>query len=75
MNSKQIKYELQNILSGKSSNSYDAVIKAIASYLGTSQKSSPLAKEKHQNKANETLYFIDTVFYINSEIFWNDENK
>jgi hypothetical protein len=53
MNFKNIKDELQNILSGKSSHSYNAPIQAIANYLGEGNRASPMAKEKHQNKAQE----------------------
>ncbi|WP_338759661.1 hypothetical protein WAF17_12090 [Bernardetia sp. ABR2-2B] len=53
MTLKQTKYELQNLLSGKSSHSYDALIQTIASYLRTSQRTSPMAEEKHQNKQEE----------------------
>ena len=81
MNIKQTRYELQNILSGKSSSSHDALIQTVAHYLRTGKRTSPMAEEKHQNKAEETkklidfaanniLYFIDTVFYIKPEIFW-----
>lgn len=53
MNIKSIKHELQNILSGKSGSSYDATIQAITRHLRTSQRTSPVAEEKHQNKAKE----------------------
>ncbi|MEX2564353.1 MAG: hypothetical protein WD431_00245 [Cyclobacteriaceae bacterium] len=51
---KKIKNELQAILSGKSSASYDAVIQTVTSQLRTSQRTSPMAEEKHQNKKEET---------------------
>ncbi len=54
MDTKQIKYELQNLISGKSSASYDALIQAVASHLRSGKRTSPMAKEKHQNKAQET---------------------
>ena len=59
MNIKQIKYELQNIISGKSSHSYDALIQTISHYLRTSQRASPLAEEKYQNKPEEVKRLID----------------
>ncbi|GGE40663.1 hypothetical protein [Psychroflexus planctonicus] len=59
MNTKIIRNELQNILSGKSSHSYDSVIQAVANHLRTSQRASPMAKEKHKNKAKETKSLID----------------
>jgi hypothetical protein len=48
-----IRYELQNILSGKNGNGHDAVIQTIANHLRTSQRTSPVAEEKHQNKTKE----------------------
>ena len=51
---KDIKYELQNILSGKSISGYDVVIQTVADNLRTSQKTSPMAETKHQNKGKET---------------------
>ena len=58
MNIKQIKYELQNLISGKSGASYDALIQTVASYLRRGKSTSPMAKEKHQNKAQETEKLI-----------------
>lgn len=58
MNIKQTKHELQNLISGKSSTSYDALIQAVSHYLGRSQKTSPMAEEKHQNKNKETKKLI-----------------
>ena len=62
MNIKQIKYELQNILSGKSSQSYDSSIQAITSYLRESKGTSTLAKDQLKNKVEETKKRLDTVF-------------
>lgn len=59
MNFKLIKYELQNILSGKSGISYDSLIQAITNYLRTSTRASPMAQEKHKNKSEETKKLID----------------
>ena len=53
MNTKQAKYELQNILSGKSSSSHDALIQAVASYLRGGNRAGPMAEEKHKNKKAE----------------------
>ncbi len=58
MNIKQIKYELQNLISGKSGASYDALIQTVASHLRRGKSTSPMAKEKHQNKAQETEKLI-----------------
>ena len=59
MDTKQIKYELQNLISGKSSASYDALIQAVASHLRSGKRTSPMAKEKHQNKVQETEKLIE----------------
>jgi hypothetical protein len=58
MNFKQTKHELQNIISGKSSSSHDALIQTIASYLRSGKRASPVAKEKHQDKTEETKRLI-----------------
>lgn len=73
MNIKQIKHELQNILSGKSSHSYDAIIQAVTNYLRTSQKTSPLAEEKHKNKSEETKKLVD--FAKKNNLFYNTIDK
>ncbi len=59
MNIKQIKYELQNLISGKSGASYDALIQTAAGYLRTGKRAGPMAEEKHQNKAQEAEGLID----------------
>jgi len=59
MNIKQIKYELQNLISGKSGASYDALIQAVAGHLRSGKRTSPMAEEKHQNKAQEKEELID----------------
>lgn len=59
MNIKQIKHELQNLISGKSGASYDALIQTVAGHLRSGKRTSPTAKEKHQNKAQETKELID----------------
>jgi len=47
VNIKEVKYELQNILSGKSSNCNNAPIQTISSLLRRHEKTSPMAEEKH----------------------------
>ncbi len=53
MNVKQVKYELQNLISGESGTSYDALIQAVARYLRSGKRASPVAEEKHQDKGEE----------------------
>ncbi len=59
MNLKQIKYELQNLISGKSGASYDALIQTVASHLRGGKRTGPMAKEKHENKTQETEELIE----------------
>jgi hypothetical protein len=59
MDTKQIKYELQNLISGKSGASYDALIQTVASHLRSGKRTSPMAEEKHENKAQETEKLIE----------------
>ena len=73
MNVKQVKHELQNILSGKSSYSYDATIHTITNYIRTSQKAGPLAEEKHQNKQEETARLIS--FATSNNLFYKNLDK
>lgn len=75
MNWKQTKYELQNIISGKSSTSHDALIQTISSYLKRSKSSSPVAEEKHQNKPKEAERLIQ--FAHKNNLFVNniDQSK
>ena len=70
MNLKSIKYELQTILSGKSGNSHDALIQTIAHYFRTSQRTSPVTEEKHQNKAKETEGLI--TFATENNLFYSE---
>ncbi len=70
---KEIKNELQAILSGKSSASYDAAIQTVASQLRTSQRTSPVAEEKHQNKGEETKHLID--FALKNNLFIKSINE
>lgn len=72
MNIKSIKNELQNILSGTSGYSYDAVIQATTNYLRTSQKASPMAERKHENQGEETAKF---VAFLQEMIFYKWMNK
>jgi len=58
MNLKQKKNELQNLISGKSGASCDAVIQTVASHLRRGKSTSPMAEEKHENKAQETEELI-----------------
>jgi len=58
MNIKQIKYELQNLISGKSGASYDALIQTVTSHLRSGKRTSPMAEEKHQSKTQETEELI-----------------
>ncbi len=59
MNINQVKYELQNILSGKSSQSYEALIQTITSYFRGGKSSSTLVENKFKNKAEETKVLIN----------------
>lgn len=70
MDLKSVKYELQTIISGKSGNSYDALIQTIAHYLRTSQRTGPMAEEKHQNKAEETEKLL--TFASENNLFYTD---
>ncbi|RIV50621.1 hypothetical protein D2V93_09795 [Flagellimonas taeanensis] len=70
MDLKSVKYELQTIISGKSGNSYDALIQTIAHYLRTSQRTGPMAEEKHQNKAEETEKLL--TFAAKNDLFYTD---
>ncbi len=72
---KELKNELQNILSGKSVSSYDAVIQAVASKLRTSQRASPMAEAKHQNRKEETKKLIEFASNHNLFIDTIDESK
>jgi len=58
MDTKQIKYELQNLISGKSGASYDALIQTVTGHLRSGKRTSPVAEEKHQNKVQETEKLI-----------------
>ncbi len=62
MHFNQLKNELQNILSRKSRNSHDSRIQTIANHIGKSKRTSPIDKEKHKNKAEETSKLISFAF-------------
>ncbi|MEM7483811.1 MAG: hypothetical protein AAF348_01250 [Bacteroidota bacterium] len=59
MDIKHVKYELQNILSGKNGPSYDALIQTVANHLRSRQEAGPMAEEKHQNKTAEAKKLIE----------------
>jgi hypothetical protein len=64
-----IKYELQNIISGKSQTSTSHLIQTITNYLGTSKSTSRKVEERQHTKEQETeklLAFIDAnnLWYI-----------
>ena len=70
MKIKQTKNELQNIISGKSSSSHDALIQSVTSHLRSGKRTGPMAKEKHKNKTEETKKLIEfaeqnNLFYSN----------
>ena len=76
MNIKNIKYELQHLISGESGASYDALIQTTARYLRSGKRASPMAEEKHQNKTQEAERLIQfarqnklLIEDINSEDF------
>lgn len=58
MNLKQVKYELQHLISGESGTSYDALIQTVARYLRSGKRASPVAEEKHQNKGEEAARLL-----------------
>lgn len=71
MNLNHIKHDLQNLISGKSGASYDALIQTVAGHLRSGKRASPMAEEKHQNKhkereelisfANENNLFVESI--------------
>lgn len=70
MDIKQTKHELQNIISGKSSNSHDAFIQAVAHYLRNGKRASAVAEAKHENKTKETEKLI--TFAQKHDLFIDD---
>ncbi len=63
-----IKYELQNILSGKSQVSHGESIQAITCYLRESLGTSEKTQGNESNKSEETKRLID---YINTHHLWS----
>ncbi len=68
MNFKNIKNELNHILSGKSQASTKTLIQTIASYLGGGQKASGMAQRKQHDKTEETTRLVN---YIQQYHLWN----
>lgn len=68
MDFKTIKYELRNILSGKSQVSHGEPIQAVASYLRESTKTSAMAQRNISNQEEEKKKLIQ---YINANNLWN----
>ena len=58
MNQREIKYDLQNLISGKSGASYDALIQTVTSLLRSGKRAGPMAEEKHKNKSKEAAELI-----------------
>ncbi|SFT43581.1 hypothetical protein SAMN04489724_0745 [Algoriphagus locisalis] len=67
MDVKQTKYELQHIIQGASSASYDALIQTVSHYLKSGKRTGPVAEEKHQNKIQETARL--KVFAKENQLF------
>ena len=59
MQLKQLKNELQHLLSGTNGASYDALIQTVAGHLRSGESAGPMAKSKHQNKAQEAAGLIE----------------
>ena len=68
MNNTTVKYELQNILSGKSAVSYGESIQAITRYLRKSLRTSEKAQRNEPSKSEETAQLVE---YINTHHLWN----
>lgn len=73
MNLNQVKYELQNILSGKSSQSYDSTIQAVSSYLRGSKSSSKMVENQLKNKVQETKRLLE--YAEKQKLVFNNINK
>jgi Serine/Threonine/Tyrosine Kinase found in polyvalent proteins len=67
MDSNTIKYELQNIIHGKSENSPRTLIETITNHLRTSQRTSSLVEKNKQYKQEETEKLIA---YCNANNLW-----
>ena len=62
-----LKYELYNVLSGKSAVRFGAIIQTIAGYLNDGEKTSPIVEDEKQNKKQETERLKD---WISKNKFW-----
>ena len=62
MSSNQLKYELQNILSGKGQVSHGTFIQTIARYLGAGTPTGPMAQEDQHHKRKETEKLVINRF-------------
>ncbi|MCF8460331.1 MAG: hypothetical protein K9G46_06380 [Flavobacteriales bacterium] len=69
MNLKSVKHELQTILSGKSGNSHDAIIQAIAHHLRTGQRTGSVAETEHTNRTEEKARLL--AFAKENELFYD----
>jgi hypothetical protein len=69
MNLKSIKHELQTILSGKSGNSHDAIIQAVAHHLRTSKGTGSVAETEHPNRTEEKAQLL--AFAKENELFYD----
>jgi hypothetical protein len=65
-----LKHELQAIISGESNHGNTTLIQTITDYIRTSQRTGPLAQEKHQNKKEETARLIQ--FAKEEQLFIED---
>lgn len=75
MNFKNIKNELQYILSGKSYDSRDSAIQAATNYIRTSNSSSPTSEKKFKNKPKEETKLIQFAKENNLLIKHIDSSK
>lgn len=62
-----LKYELQNVLSGKSQVRFGTIIQAVASYLRDGEKASSAIEDEKRFKSEETERLED---YITQNNFW-----
>ncbi len=75
MNLKQTRYELQNLISGKSASGYDSLIQAAARYLRGSEGTSTVAERKQHDKGKEAERLISFANAHNILIERIDESK
>jgi len=61
MSVNDLRHELQNILSGKSTVSHGTLIQTITHYLGRSTGTSPMAQDSQHNKREETERLITFI--------------